>query len=107
MTGAQYTSCLISLSLKVFLDNFTFVFGLVINLYFYKDELTLEQSLITVLKGIEILANSLREPTFLFLFFLKLLEILLSFPHAFSHTPTKLCHASSCIQLQNLGYESQ
>lgn len=64
MTGAQYTSCLISLSLKVFLDNFTFVFGLVINLYFYKDELTLEQSLITVLKGIEILANSLREATF-------------------------------------------
>lgn len=42
MTGAQYTSCLISLSLKVFLDNLTFVFGLVINLYFYKDELTLE-----------------------------------------------------------------
>lgn len=72
MTGAQYTSCLISLSLKVFLDNFTFVFGLVINLYFYKDELTLEQSLLTVLKGIEILANSLREA----MFFFKLLEIL-------------------------------
>lgn len=75
MTGAQYTSCLISLSLKVFLDNLTFVFGLVINLYFYKDELTLERSLITVLKGIEILANSLREATFL-VFFFKLLEIL-------------------------------
>lgn len=48
-------------AVKVFLDNLTSVTGLVTHVYSYKDELTLKRSLKTVLKGIELLANSLKK----------------------------------------------